>query len=184
MAKRIKVKGKQPRGLSKAERIMDNAEDANYRTKGDPGILGGQFTPRELIEVMKLGRGATRPSSTRKKRVKEGNRKFTGLRGLRSELREDADTRWRELNSEFPPSASMSKAELQIEEASARAARKNMGKERPRFRGEKGRKKLRAQDQNFGDVEGPEFGRGGISKNQRLKALLSRLMDKYSDLGF
>lgn len=191
MAKRIKIKGnppriknRPPRGLSKAERVMSNAEDQNYRRGGDPGIFGGQLTSRELIEAMRLGRGATRPSSTRKKLVKPGNPKFTGRRPLKSELREDADTRWRELNSEFLPAASMSQEDLQIEAASARAARNNRGKKLPRLRGQKGIKKLRAQDENFGQVEGPKFGIGGISKNQRLKALLSKLMDKYYELDF
>lgn len=100
MAKRFKIKGKvpskTPRGLSKAERIMDNAETENYRRSGDPGSFGGQFTSRELIEMMGLGGVATRPSSTRKKRVKEGSRKFIGPRTLESEISEDAATRFRE----------------------------------------------------------------------------------------
>ena len=197
MAKRIKVKGKPPRGLSKAQRIKISSlarkrnEIVNSeRKRVDPGDVSEStldaidrydYMIDEIAERPDISSGA---SSARKKLVKEGRGKFIGPRQLKSELREDADTRWRELNSEFPPSASMSQDELQIEESSARAARKNMGKERPRLRGEKGRKKLRAQDQNFGEVEGPEFGRGGISKNQRLKALLSKLMDKYYDLGF
>ena len=96
MAKRIKIKGKAPRiknrpprGLSKAERVMSNAEDEEFRLSGNPGIFGGQLDKRELIEVLKLGSGATRPSSTRKKRVKEGNRKFIGPRQFSSELAED-----------------------------------------------------------------------------------------------
>ena len=97
MAKRIKVKSKAPRinnrpprGLSKAERVMSNAEDQNYRRGGDPGIFGGQLTSRELIEEMRLGRGATRPSSTRKKRVKEGRRKFIGPRQFENVDKEEA----------------------------------------------------------------------------------------------
>lgn len=93
MAKRIQVKGKAPRGLSKAERVMSNAENENYRRGGDPGIFGGQLTSRELIEAMRLGKGATRPSSARKKLVKEGNRKFIGPRQFSSELKEDRGRR-------------------------------------------------------------------------------------------
>lgn len=98
MAKRIKIKGnppriknRPPRGLSKAERVMSNDEDENFRLSGNPGIFGGQLDKRELIEVLKLGSGATRPSSTRKKRVKEGNRKFIGPRQLKSVDKEEAD---------------------------------------------------------------------------------------------
>lgn len=97
MAKRIQVKGKAPRiknrpprGLSKAERVMSNAEDEEFRLSGNPGIFGGQLDKRELIEVLKLGSGATRPSSTRKKLVKDGNRKFTGRRKRENVDKEEA----------------------------------------------------------------------------------------------
>ncbi len=43
-------------------------------------------------------KGRTAPSSTRKKRVKEGNRKFIGPRQFRGELSEDVDSRTRESN--------------------------------------------------------------------------------------
>jgi hypothetical protein len=41
-------------------------------------------------------KGRTAPSSTRKKRVKEGSRKFIGPRQLSSEVAEDLETRGRE----------------------------------------------------------------------------------------
>lgn len=103
MAKRIKIKGnppriknRLPRGLSKAERVMSNAEHENYRRGDGPGIFGFQLTSRELIEAMRLGKGATRPSSTRKKLAKEGNPRFIGPRTLESEVAEDAATKFRE----------------------------------------------------------------------------------------
>jgi hypothetical protein len=43
-------------------------------------------------------KGKTAPSSTRKKLMKEGSRKFIGPRQLRSELSEDVDSRTREAN--------------------------------------------------------------------------------------
>ena len=179
MAKRIKIKGKAPRGLSKSARQTIVRVRESDRAAAKKGHTVFAFTDAEIANLPGIGRGATKPSSTRRKLVKEGSRKFIGPRRLKSELREDADTRWRELNSEFHPAASMSKEDLQIEAASADAARKNMNKGGPRLRGQKRYKKLRPRDEIFGAARDPDFGIGGISKNQRLKALLSKLMAEY-----
>jgi len=107
MAKRIKIKGKAPRGLSKYERQY------NYAYKSRGGLGGGRREGnREMMYTVKrVNRDGTvephdspiadknamsRPSSTRKKRVKEGDRKFIGPRSLKSEIAEDAATRFRE----------------------------------------------------------------------------------------
>ena len=119
MAKRIKVKGKAPRGLSKAQRIVRGAdatfkgesrlvnkhrERENYKGElvGMPDWLADSHieTLAGLRDYAHLSpeamRGQTKPSSTRKKRVKEGNQKFVGPRTLKSEISEDAATRFRE----------------------------------------------------------------------------------------
>lgn len=102
--KRFKIKGKAPRGLSKYERQYDYA----YMSRG--GLGGGwREGNREMMSTVKrVNRDGTvephhspianknpmsRPSSTRKKRVKEGNRKFIGPRQFKNELREDRDAR-------------------------------------------------------------------------------------------
>lgn len=83
MAKRIKIKGKTPRGLSKADRraYANAVKHDDYDLK-----LSTDRSPRNVSST---------PSSTRKKMVKEGNRKFIGPRQLKSELLEDEDARHR-----------------------------------------------------------------------------------------
>lgn len=189
MAKRIQVKGKPPRGLSKSQRIKiaplqrkRNEIINSERKRADPGDVSEStldaidrydYMIDEIAERPDISSGA---SSARKKRVKEGNRKFIGPRQLSSELREDADTRRRELSSKLPPSDSRSQ---EIEDASVRVARKNMGKRSPRLRGQKGSKKSKAQNEFFGKARDPDFGRGGISINQRLRRLFARLENEY-----
>jgi len=85
MAKRIKVKGKNPpRGLSKVERRAY----AHAARTGDHDL--------KISVDMNRDRNISRtPSSTRKKLVKEGNPKFIGPRTFKSELTEDLQTRMR-----------------------------------------------------------------------------------------
>lgn len=83
MAKRIKIKGKAPRGLSKRARVIAHHWEQSV---GDDSPM--ETWPTEVLRaIAKVPKGAsTTPSSERKKLVKEGNRRFTGRRGLKSEL--------------------------------------------------------------------------------------------------
>ena len=96
MAKRIKIKGKTPRGFSKATRQIDAAQESLDRSGIHMTVRSPKASDAELAKMAGLGRGITKPSSTRKKRVKEGSRKFVGPRQLNSEVREDLETRDRE----------------------------------------------------------------------------------------
>ena len=175
MAKRVKIKGKPPRiknrpprGLSKAERVMSNAEDENYSRGGDPGIFGGQLTSRELIKEMRLGRGATRPSSTRKKRVKEGNRKFIGPRQLKSEIGEDVKARSRDLDY-IRGKSPMDVVDYMLGKTRYRQPKKLRAP---------ARRRLYLDDYNP-TAEEHSYGIGGIAKSKRLRQLLERLMDRH-----
>lgn len=177
MAKRIKIKGnppriknRPPRGLSKAERVMSNDEDENFRLSGNPGIFGGQLDKRELIEVLKLGSGATRPSSTRKKLVKEGNRKFIGPRQLRSEIGEDVKARGRDLDY-IRGKSPMDVVDYMLGRTKYRQSKKLRAPERRRL-------SLENYDITYSGDE-HSYGLGGIAKNPRLKKLLMRLMDRH-----
>ena len=95
MAKRIKVKGKAPRGLSKAQRIKIaplqrklNKISSSERKRADPGGVSEstldaidcyQYMIDEIAERPDISSGA---SSERKKLVKEGNPRFIGPRQL------------------------------------------------------------------------------------------------------
>ena len=79
--------------------------EEGYRTtlngNYDPIGLSPEEIPNPLPEEIRsylqvAKRGQTTPSSTRKKLVKEGNRKFIGPRQLSSEVAEDLETRGRE----------------------------------------------------------------------------------------
>lgn len=182
MAKRFKIKGNPPRGFSKSARqtiARVRERDREDLKKGHTVFVSYDD---DLAKLPGIGRGATRPSSTRKKLVKQGSRKFIGPRELKSELREDSDARWRDLNSEFVPPAAMSKAELRAELENVRVMRRNMGKKVARLRGSKGTpKKSRARFEIYGKGREPDFGVGGISKSQRLKNLFSRVRQKFED---
>jgi hypothetical protein len=108
MAKRIKVKGKTPRGLSKAQRRVINpleskraaliSYDRNLARAGAPEGVDPELVERldYMIEdalERRAGDISSIPSSTRKKLAKEGNRKFIGPRQLKSELAEDLKAR-------------------------------------------------------------------------------------------
>jgi hypothetical protein len=84
MAKRIKVKNNPPRGLSKKVRQL--YDDAYRRGDHDLKISLDMDKKRDISHT---------PSSTRKKLVKEGSRKFIGPRQLKNELSEDIDARTR-----------------------------------------------------------------------------------------
>jgi hypothetical protein len=111
MAKRIKVSGKPPRGLSKAERVVKGAdatfkgqsrlvnnrrERENYKGElvGIPDRLADSNIEtlaglRDYAHLSdKAKRGQTKPSSTRKKLVKEGNPNFIGPRSRKSIISE------------------------------------------------------------------------------------------------
>lgn len=102
MAKRIRVKNNPPRGLSKAERMhigLDREWDAGYRkhynnplTASGPHVSEVLRLEDALQDDPRFKGGTSKPSSTRKKRVKEGSRKFIGPRQLSSELNEDYDS--------------------------------------------------------------------------------------------
>lgn len=91
MAKRIQVKGKAPRGLSKATRQIDAAQEALDRSGVHMSVRSPKRSDAELAKIAGLGRGITKPSSTRKKLVKEGNPKFIGPRTKHSEDSEYID---------------------------------------------------------------------------------------------
>jgi hypothetical protein len=81
MAKRIKVSGSAPRGLSKTKRQIEGLRGLMPKFDTDNAADRGWLS--ELIHIageLKKGPQATPPSSTRKKLVKEGNRKFIGPR--------------------------------------------------------------------------------------------------------
>lgn len=85
MAKRIKVKGKAPRGLSKRARVIAHHWEQSV---GDDSPM--ETWPTAVLRAIEKARsGSTPPSSTRKKLVKAGNRKFTGRRPLKSQLAEN-----------------------------------------------------------------------------------------------
>lgn len=163
MAKRIKIKGNPPRGLSKKERIVEGA-DARFKGEKryvkrnpsseswmDESYLETAAGQRDYAAFSKdAKRGATRPSSTRKKLVKEGSRKFIGPRQLKSEVREDAITRSRD-----------------------DAGPDDYGTTQDMYRG------VRKGDRRLFHDSDPSYGRGGIAKNRRLKELLMRLMDRH-----
>lgn len=109
MAKRIKVSGKPPRGLSKAQRMRKGLEqefDSGYRKHyNKPSVsephVSEVLRPEDVLrDNPRFKGGVSRPSSTRKKRVKEGSRKFIGPRQLKSELAEDSDARRLEMITE------------------------------------------------------------------------------------
>jgi hypothetical protein len=91
MAKRIKVSGKPPRGLSKSTRMHKEGyrvkkSSGEYDPTGldklgiDPKDFDQETKDRISKFVNRAKKGSTAPSSTRKKLVKEGNRKFIGPR--------------------------------------------------------------------------------------------------------
>lgn len=150
MAKRIKVTGKTPRGLSKATRQIDASQEALDRSGVHMSVRSPRSSDAELAKIAGLGGGITKPSSTRKKLVKEGNRKFIGPRQLKSEVREDAITRSRD-----------------------DAGPDDYGTTQDRYRG------VRKGDRRLFHDSDPSYGRGGIAKNPRLKELLMRLLDRH-----
>lgn len=167
MAKRIKVKGKTPRGLSKAQRRVINpleskraaliSYDRNLARAGAPEGVDPELVERldYMIEdalERRAGDISSIPSSTRKKLVKEGSPKFIGPRTFKSELAE-----YRKLSSE-PGEYSGKKP-----------------------------KKLRAPGQRLRAKDGgydsdPEYGRGSIG-SKKLKKLLYRLLDRHRGGG-
>jgi len=157
MAKRIKVKGKTPRGLSKAQRRILNASSkvAEAGSTLTRDFNKNWSNTKEQME--KAGKDvSSRPSSTRKKMGKEGSRKFIGPRTQKSEGRQAA-----------------SAVDKLLGEFSWQAWRR-------------GKKKLRAPDQRrmaeMADIDdgpfgSPTYGDGSIG-SKRLKELLYRLEQK------
>ena len=92
MAKRFKIKGKTPEGLSKLARVTGYQWEQHI---GDDSPMN-TWPTSVLKAIAKAKSGSTPPSSTRKKRVKEGSRKFIGPRTLESEISQDTATRFRE----------------------------------------------------------------------------------------
>jgi hypothetical protein len=105
MAKRIKVNGKTPQGLSKSQRRdlnrLQSKRAALLRYDRELGRAGApEGVDPEAIErldyfiedALERRDVSARPSSTRKKRVKEGSPKFVGPRQLSSELNENYDS--------------------------------------------------------------------------------------------
>jgi len=176
--RRIKIKGKTPRGLSKAQRMeegLENKWSSEVRSLRkqyphadvDPALehVSNFIEPGDYIYNTKTSSsdrrkpymgGRTKPSSTRKKLVKEGNSKFIGPRQFSSELAEETAARREELS--YPR----------------------------RFSKGRQPKKLRIRKLMGGEYLGYEdpsdeysYGRGGIAKNPRLKELLMRLLDRH-----
>lgn len=179
MAKRIKVKGKQPRGLSKRSR-----QEAYQSTRGGLGgrAAGNRGTFSTVKRVNADGTVETqkssvasdnpmsRPSSTRKKLVKEGNRKFIGPRRLRSEIGEDVKARGRDLDY-IRGKSPMDVVDYMLKNTNYRQPKKLRAPERRR---------LSLEDYDIthsGDEH--SYGLGGIAKNPKLKRLLMRLMDRH-----
>ena len=177
MAKRIKVKGKQPRGLSKRSR-----QEAYQSTRGGLGgrAAGNRGTFSTVKRVNADGTVETqkssvasdnpmsRPSSTRKKLVKEGSRKFIGPRRLRSEIGEDVKARTRDLDY-IRGKSPMDVVDYMLGKTNYRQPKKLRAPERRR---------LSLEDYSPNEEE-HSYGRGGIAKNPKLKRLLMRLMDRH-----
>lgn len=181
MAKRIKIKGNPPRGLSKYERQYNYA----YRSRG--GLGGGRREGnREMMYTVKrVNRDGTvephgspiadknpmsRPSSARKKLVKEGNRKFIGPRQLRSEIGEDVKAREKDLDY-IRGKSPMDVVDYMLGNMHYREPKKLRAPERRRL-------SLENYDITYSGDE-HSYGLGGIAKNPRLKKLLMRLMDRH-----
>ncbi len=99
--RRIKVSGKPPRGDSKSERILEHSREyarrrfPAIREADDITLLDDTGVIEVVLDNPRFKSGSTKPSSRRKKVVKEGSRKFIGPRQLRGELNEDYDARTR-----------------------------------------------------------------------------------------
>lgn len=159
MAKRIKIKGNPPRGLSKATRQIDAAQEALDRSGVHMSVRSPKRSDAELAKIAGLGRGITKPSSTRKKLVKEGSRKFIGPRRLASELAEETAARREELS--YPRSFSK-------------------GRQPKKLRAPEIRKLMGGEDLGYEDPSDEySYGRGGIAKSKRLRLLLERLMNRH-----
>lgn len=115
-------------------------------------------------------RGVTAPSSTRKKLVKEGNRKFIGPRQLRSEIGEDVKARGRDLDY-IRGKSPMDVVDYMLGRTKYRQSKKLRAPERRRL-------SLEDYDSTY-PSDDHAYGRGGIAKNPRLKQLLMRLMDRH-----
>ena len=86
MAKRIKIKGKAPRGPRKLNGLSKRARVIGHHWEQSVGDDSPMETwPTEVLRaIAKVPKGAsTTPSSEIKKLVKEGNRKFIGPRPLK-----------------------------------------------------------------------------------------------------
>ena len=165
MAKRIQVKGKNPRGLSKAQRIKiaplqrkRNKIISSERKRADPGDVSEStldaidrydYMIDQIAERPDISSGA---SSERKKLVKEGNPKFIGPRTMKSELAE-----YRRGVAERGEYAYLRK---------------------PKKLRAPTRRRLSLDDYNP-NAEEHSYGIGGIAKSKRLKQLLERLMDRH-----
>ena len=188
MAKRIKVKGKTPRGLSKAQRMekgikskwssqVRSLRKQDQHADVDPALehVSNFMEPGEYIYNTKNRRksymgGQSKPSSTRKKLVKEGNRKFVGPRRLRSEIGEDVKARGRDLDY-IRGKSPMDVVDYMLKNTNYRQPKKLRAPERRR---------LSLEDYDIthsGDEH--SYGLGGIAKNPKLKRLLMRLMDRH-----
>lgn len=183
MAKRIQVKGKAPRGLSKAQRIKiaplqrkRNKIISSERKRVDPGDVSEStldaidrydYMIDEIAERPDISSGA---SSTRKKLVKEGNRKFIGPRQLRSEIGEDVKARGRDLDY-IRGKSPMDVVDYMLGKTKYRQSKKLRAPERRRL-------SLEDYDITYSGDE-HAYGLGGIAKNPRLKKLLMRLMDRH-----
>lgn len=170
MAKRIKIKGKAPRGLSKATRQIDAAQEALDRSGVHMSVRSPKRSDAELAKIAGLGRGITKPSSTRKKLVKEGNRKFIGPRQLRSEIGEDVKAREKDLDY-IRGKSPMDVVDYMLGNMHYREPKKLRAPERRRL-------SLENYDITYSGDE-HSYGLGGIAKNPRLKKLLMRLMDRH-----
>ena len=183
MAKRIKVKGKPPRGLSKAQRIKiaplqrkRNEIVNSERKRVDPGDVSESTLDAidrydsMIDEIAERPDISSKPSSARKKRVKEGNRKFIGPRQLRSEIGEDVKARSRDLDY-IRGKSPMDVVDYMLKNTNYRQPKKLRAPERRR---------LSLEDYNP-NAEEHSYGRGGIAKSRRLKELSMKLMLR--DLG-
>jgi hypothetical protein len=176
--KRIKVKGKPPRGLSKAQRIKiaplqrkRNKIVSSERNRMDPfdtseSTLDAIDRYDAMIdEIAERPDIASRPSSTRKKQVKEGNRKFIGPRRLRSEIGEDVKARSQDLDY-IRGKSPTDVVDYMLGKTRYRQPKKLRAPERGRL----------SRDDYNPNAEEHSYGIGGIAKSKRLKYLLERLM--------
>jgi len=172
MAKRIKIKGKAPRGLSKAQRIV---LDESKKLSANPFTLTRDLNKNWSNTRQKMESAgkdvSSRPSSARKKLVKEGSRKFIGPRPLKEfDPYEEIDS---PDESEHRLSRGYTKSQRRSDEAEF-------------LRGLPQNQKLSRAEQNMlkGDIARSATSKEGKLLNKLLSALRAQELAKYREIPF